>query len=86
MTVKMDPALFNFMGTVTLGFYQDKLSGKMKVVVTPEPSDENDQTALAITALYTAAVREGLVAVSKAVQQGGLIEKLQEIGPVGEDE
>lgn len=85
MSVKMDPALFKYMGKVEMGFYQEKISGQMKVVVKPTPADDNDRTALAITALYTAAVQEALQTVSKAVQQAGLIERLSNIGPVGED-
>ena len=74
--MKLDPTLHNFIGSVEMGFYQDKISGKLKITITPKPADENDKVALSITALYTAAVRESLMTVSKAVEQAGLIQKL----------
>lgn len=73
------PDNFNYMGEVRMGFYQDKISGKMKVTVKPIPADENDKVALSITALYTAAVREALQTVSSAVAQAGLLDELRKL-------
>jgi len=74
-----DPALYRYMGKVEMGFYQEKIGGQMQVTLKPTPVDENDKTAMAITALYTAAIKEALVTVSKAVQQAGLIEQLNKL-------
>jgi len=77
--IKMDPALFNYMGKVEMGFYQEKIGGKMHIIIKPIPADENDKVGLAITALYTAAVQEALKTVSKAVEQAGLIDQLSKL-------
>ena len=74
-----NPEAFNYMGSVTMGFYQDKVSGKMTVKITPSPADEEDKAAMAITALYAAAVQKSLEAISAAVSQAGLIEQLSKL-------
>jgi hypothetical protein len=75
----MDPAVFDFFGHVELGFYRNKIDGKMQVVVKPIPTNVQDQTAIQITALYTAAVQASLEAVSKQVEQLGLVQKLKDL-------
>ena len=77
--MKLDPATHKFMGEVTMGFYQSKITGKMQIVITPKPADENDNTTTAITALYTAAVQKALETISQAIQQAGLIEQLSKL-------
>ena len=79
MVVKMDPAVFDYFGKVELGFYRNKIDGRMQVVVTPHASNNDDVTAVQITALYTAAVQASLEAISKQVEQLGLVKKLKDL-------
>lgn len=75
----MDPAVFDYFGEVTLGFFQSKLDGKLRVVVTPKSADNNNPVALQITALYTAAIQKSLEVVSKQVEQLALVKKLKDL-------
>jgi hypothetical protein len=73
------PDGFNYMGQVSMGFWQDRITGKMTVTVKPKPADENDKTAMAITALYAAAVQKSLEAISSSVAQTGLLDQLRKL-------
>lgn len=73
-----DPVEHKFMGNVKMGFHKHIKSGKMKVVLTPEPSDRQDQESMTMMALYTAAIRESINHINKSMESIGFFKGLNE--------